>query len=155
MKKLCLLALLLFGLSACMNNQVVPFGNQEKSGSLDTRSIKVKTVKEYIESNEFIDVIPDEGSAVSRSAVDEKAHLYQMMAVMYRFYKHCTMDEKGFITCNISSGKEINVSEEAFDMRIKEMKSWNDRIEDKIRNGVKYKVVRIDDEYFKNLLNFK
>lgn len=155
MKKLCLLALLLFGLSACMNNQVVPFENQEKSGSLDTRSIKVKTVKEYIESNEFIDVIPDEGSAVSRSAVDEKTHLYQMMAVMYRFYKHCTMDEKGFITCNISSGKEINVSEEAFDMRIKEMKSWNDRIEDKIRNGVKYKVVRIDDEYFKNLLNFK
>lgn len=155
MKKLCLLALLLFGLSACMNNQVVPFENQEKSGSLDTRSIKVKTVKEYIESNEFIDVIPDEDSAVSRSAVDEKAHLYQMMAVMYRFYKHCTMDEKGFITCNISSGKEINVSEEAFDMRIKEMKSWNDRIEDKIRNGVKYKVVRIDDEYFKNLLNFK
>lgn len=155
MKKLCLLALLLFGLSACMNNQVVPLENQGQSESVDTRSVNVKTVREYIESNEFIDVIPDEGSVVSRSAVDEKTHLYQMMAVMYRFYKHCTMDEKGFITCNISSGKEINVSEEAFDMRIKEMKSWNDRIEDKIRNGVKYKVVRIDDEYFKNLLNFK
>jgi uncharacterized protein YcfL len=155
MKNLCLLALLLFGLSACMNNQVVPLENQEQSESVDTRAVNVKTVKEYIESNEFIDVIPDEGSVVSRSALDEKAHLYQMMAVMYRFYKHCTMDEKGFITCNISSGKEINVSEEAFDMRMKEMKSWNDRIEDKIRNGVKYKVVRIDDEYFKNLLNFK
>lgn len=155
MKNLCLLALLLFGLSACMNNQVVPLENQGQSESVDTRSVNVKTVKEYIESNEFIDVIPDEGSVVSRSAVDEKAHLYQMMAVMYRFYKHCTMDEKGVITCNISSGKEINVSEEAFDMRIKEMKSWNDRIEEKNRNGVKYKVVRIDDEYFKNLLNFK
>ena len=153
--KFVLWVLLLVGLSACMNNQVVPLKNQEQSASVDTRAVNVKTVKEYIETGEFINVIPDEGSVVSRSAVNEKAHLYQMMAVMYRFYKHCTMDERGFITCNISSGKEINVSEEAFAMRIKEMNSWNDRIEDKIRNGVKYKVVRIDDEYFKNLLNFK
>ena len=153
--KFVLWVLLLVGLSACMNNQVVPLKNQEQSASVDTRAVNVKTVKEYIETGEFINVIPDEGSVVSRSAVNEQAHLYQMMAVMYRFYKHCTMDERGLITCNISSGKEINVSEEAFDMRIKEMNSWNDRIEDKIRNGVKYKVVRIDDEYFKNLLNFK
>lgn len=41
------------------------------------------------------------------------------------------------------------------DMRIKEMKSWNDRIEDKIRNGVKYRIVKIDDEYFKDFLNQK
>lgn len=155
MKNYYLLLLLLFGLSGCMNNQVIPLENQKQPESIDTRTMGCKTVKEYIETGEFIDVIPDEGSVVSRSAVDEKAHLYQLMAVMYRFYKHCTMDEKGFITCNISSGKDINVSEEAFDRRIKEMNSWNSRIEEKIRNGVKYKVVRIDDEYFKNLLNFK
>lgn len=147
MKNYCLLVLLL-GLNACMSYQ-------RQSESIDVQVVNVKTVKEYIKTGEFIDIIPDESPVISRSAVDEKAYLYQMMAVMYRFYKHCTMDERGFITCHISSGKEINVSEEAFEMRIKEMNSWNERIDDKIRNGVKYKVVRIDDEYFNNLLNFK
>lgn len=142
--KLILLSLIWLGVCSCNSSQVV------------TERSSIKTVKEYIESNEFIDVIPEEMTqAAFHSKQDEKAHLYKMMAVMYRFYKHCSMDEAGIITCSISSGKEINVSEEAFDMRIKEMHSWNNRIREKVRNGVKYKVVRIDDKYFENLLNFR
>ncbi|MFK1894544.1 hypothetical protein ACIXFJ_15410 [Bacteroides fragilis] len=142
--KLILLSLIWLGVCSCNSSQVV------------TERSSIKTVKEYIESNEFIDVIPEEMTqATFHSKQDEKAHLYKKMAVMYRFYKHCSMDEAGIITCNISSGKEINVSEEAFDMRIKEMNSWNNRIREKVRNGVKYKVVRIDDNYFENLLNFR
>ena len=139
-----LLSLIWLGICSCNSSQVI------------TNQSSIKTVKEYVESNEFIDVIPEEMiQATFYSKQDEKAHLYKMMAVMYRFYKHCSMNEAGIITCNISSGKEINVSEEAFDMRIKEMNSWNNRIREKVRNGVKYKVVRIDDKYFENLLNFR
>ena len=159
MKKLCLLALLLFGLSACMNNQVVPFGNQEKSGFLNTRSIKVKTVKEYIESNEFIDIIPNEYYSLREkgkmSEEEIKAADYQMKAAAYRFYKHCTMDDKGFITCNATCGKELNISEEVFEFRLRDMKGWNDMIEKNIREGAKYKVIRLDERYFNGLLNYK
>ena len=55
----------------------------------------------------------------------------------------------------ITKNADGTVSEEAFEMRIKEMNSWNDRIREKISKGIKYKVVRIDDKYFENLLNFK
>lgn len=153
--KLILFNIIALGLCSCTSSQIAQ--EENNSQSIETRSITAKSVKEYVESGEFIDVIPEEGTQyiVSRSVQEEKEHLNQMMAVMYRFYKHCNMDEAGIITCNISSGKDINASEEAFEMRIKEMNSWNDGIRDKIRNGVKYKVIRIDDEYFKNLLKFK
>ena len=77
-----------------------------------------------------------------------------MKAVIYRFYKHCTMDEKGIITCHITSGREINVSEEVFADRIRDMEWWNKGIEEMIRNGTKYKFGRIDrEEYFEELIN--
>lgn len=154
MKKQILFFFLLAGLCSCANQ---PANEENQSAPIDGKSVVSKTVKEYIQSNEYIDIIPDQiyQESTTRSAQDQKALNYQMMAVMYRFYKHCTMDEAGIITCHISSGKEINVSEEAFEMRIKEMHSWNDKINEKNRNGVKYKVVRIDDKYFENLLNFK
>lgn len=154
MKKQLLFFFLLLGLCGCANQ---PASEDNQSTPVDTKSVVTKTVKEYIESNEFIDIIPEQAyqEVNTRSVNDQKALNYQMMAVMYRFYKHCTMDEAGIISCHITSGKEINVSEEAFEMRIKEMHSWNDRIREKIRNGVNYKVVRIDDKYFDNLLNFK
>lgn len=150
MKKKILLLFFVLGLCGCK-------ATEDNQATAVENKTTVKTVKDYVESNDFIDIIPDQNSqnVVTRTAQDTKALHYQMMAAMYRFYKHCTMDEAGIITCNISSGKEINISEEAFEMRIKEMHSWNDRIREKIRNGIKYKVVRIDDKYFENLLNFK
>ena len=154
MKKQILFFFLLLGLCSCASQLT---NEESRSTPIDNKPIIAKTVKEYIVSNDYIDLIPEQAyqEVATRSAQVRKALNYQMMAVMYRFYKHCTMDDAGIITCHIKSGKEINVSEEAFEMRIKEMHSWNDRIREKIRNGVKYKVVRIDDKYFENLLNFK
>lgn len=153
MKKQFLFLFLLLGLCGCANQSV----NEDQATPVENKTVTAKTVKEYIESNEFIDILPeqDQQEAATRSIQDQQAINYQMMAVMYRFYKHCTMDDAGIITCHITSGVEINVSEEAFEMRIKEMNSWNDRIREKISKGIKYKVVRIDDKYFENLLNFK
>ena len=153
MKKQFLFLFLLLGLCGCANQSV----NEDQATPVENKTVTAKTVKEYIESNEFIDILPeqDQQEAATRSIQDQQAINYQMMAVMYRFCKHCTMDDAGIITCHITSGAEINVSEEAFEMRIKEMNSWNDRIREKISKGIKYKVVRIDDKYFENLLNFK
>lgn len=158
MKKQILLFFLLAGLCSCSNNQVTTDENQE--GSPQSRSIVVKTVKDYVESDEFINIIPDEYYRLRENAktteAEKQAGDYQMKAAAYRFYKHCTMDEKGFITCHATSGKEMNISEEVFEFRIRDMKGWNDMIEQNIRENASYKVVRIDSEkYLNDLLNYK
>lgn len=38
-----------------------------------------------------------------------------MKAAPYRFYRHCTIDEDGIMTCHAGSGSELNISEEVFD----------------------------------------
>lgn len=90
------------------------------------------------------------------SKEEVKAADYQMKAAAYRFYKHCTMDDKGFITCNVTSGAELKISEELFEFRLRDMEGWNDMIKKNISEGAKYKVIRIDDErYLNGLLNYK
>ena len=79
-----------------------------------------------------------------------------MEAAAYRFYKHCTMDDKGFITCNVTSGAELKISEEVFEFRLRDMKGWNEMIKENIRDGARYRIIRIDDErYLNGLLNYK
>lgn len=66
------------------------------------------------------------------------------------------MDDKGFITCNVTSGAELKISEELFEFRLRDMEGWNDMIKKNISEGAKYKVIRIDDErYLNGLLNYK
>lgn len=51
-----------------------------------------------------------------------------MKAAPYRFYRHCTIDEDGIMTCHAGSGSELNISEEVFEFRLRDMESlnWND-----------------------------
>lgn len=99
MKKLYLPALLLLVFCSCTNNQETV--DKGKINSVETRSVEVKSVRDYIESDEFISIIPDEYYALRQkgkmSEEEIKAADYQMKAAAYRFYKHCTMDDKGFI----------------------------------------------------------
>lgn len=130
----------------------------DREGNYVTDDPNVKTTREYVESGEFISIIPKEYHENLSKHVYSKAEKQnldnQMKAVIYRFYKHCTMDEKGIITCHITSGREINVSEEVFADRIRDMEWWNKGIEEMIRNGTKYKFGRIDrEEYFEELIN--
>ena len=158
MKKIYLFALLLLGFCSCTNNQETV--DKSEISPAETRSVKVKSVRDYIESNEFISIIPDEYYSLRQkgrmSKEEVKAADYQMKAAAYRFYKHCTMDDKGFITCNVTSGAELKISEELFEFRLRDMKGWNDMIKKNISEGAKYKVIRIDDErYLNGLLNYK
>ena len=98
------------------------------------------------------DVTP--GTEMSEEEI--KAADYQMKAAAYRFYKHCTMDDKGFITCNVTNGAELKISEEVFEFRLRDMKGWNEMIKENIRDGARYRIIRIDDErYLNGLLNYK
>ena len=58
MKKLYLPALLLLVFCSCTNNQETV--DKGKINSVETRSVEVKSVRDYIESDEFISIIPDE-----------------------------------------------------------------------------------------------
>lgn len=104
MKKLYLPVLLLLVFCSCTNNQETV--DKGEINSVETRSVEVKSVRDYIESDEFISIIPDEYYALRQkgkmSEEEIKAADYQMEAAAYRFYKHCTMDDKGFITCNVT-----------------------------------------------------
>lgn len=128
MKKLYLPALLLLVFCSCTNNQETV--DKGKINSVETRSVEVKSVRDYIESDEFISIIPDEYYALRQkgkmSEEEIKAADYQMKAAAYRFYKHCTMDDKGFITCNVTNGAELKISEEVFEFRLRDMKGWNE-----------------------------
>lgn len=154
MKKIILLSFLLLGLCSCANMSTP---ESEQISVVDT-SFTVKTVKDYVESNEFIDIIPEQyyqNLQVTRSVSDKKKGDYQMKAAVYRFYKHCSMDDEGIITCGILSGKEINISEELFDMLLRGVKNGNEWVDSWKRDGKKYKTTQLNDGYFNNLLNYK
>ena len=151
MKKLYLPALLLLVFCSCTNNQETV--DKGEINSVETRSVEVKSVRDYIESDEFISIIPDEYYALRQkgkmSEEEIKAADYQMEAAAYRFYKH-------FITCNVTSGAELKISEEVFEFRLRDMKGWNEMIKENIRDGARYRIIRIDDErYLNGLLNYK
>lgn len=154
MKKIILLSFLLLGLCSCTNISTL------ESNQIDVMDspLTVKTVKDYVESNELIDIIPEQyyrNLQATRSVSDNRKGDYQMKAAVYRFYKHCSMDDEGIITCGILSGKEINISEELFDMLLRGVKNGNKWVDSWKRDGKKYKTTQLNDEYFNNLLNYK
>lgn len=157
MKKIYLFTLFLLGLCSCANNQET--ADKSEIDSTKTRSVEVKSVRDYVESNEFISIIPDEYYSLrekGRASKEEiKSADYQMKAAAYRFYKHCTQNEDGIITCNAESGKDINISEEIFELRIRDMESCNEWVRKCKREGKNYKITRLDEKYFNGLLNYE
>lgn len=143
-------AFLLFGCNNATNN------NQDIA---NTQKMEVKSIKEYVNDNDFISIIPDiYANQTSRSSisVEEQKNLEnQMVAATYRFYRHCTQDEKGRIFCNLTCGKEINISEELFQRRMKDIEETNKFVEKHLKAGTKYRVGKLDEKYLNDLLNYK
>lgn len=48
-----------------------------------------------------------------------------------------------------------NISEEMFELRIRDMESCNEWIRKCKREGKNYKITRLDDKYFNQRLNYK
>lgn len=78
-----------------------------------------------------------------------------MKAAPYRFYRHCTIDEDGIMTCHAGSGSELNISEEVFEFRLRDMESLNWMMRKARLEGRKIRPVSLDERYFDNLLNYK
>lgn len=100
LKTVCILITL--SLFSC-NNVVV-----RKSVSNTIQKSEFKTIREYVNDNDFISIIPDVyDSLVSHSSSKEELRDLekQMVAATYRFYKNCTQDDKGRITCQIFAVK--------------------------------------------------
>ena len=78
-----------------------------------------------------------------------------MKAAPYRFYRHCTIDEDGIMTCHAGSGSELNISEEVFEFRLRDMESLNWMMRKAGLEGRKIRPASLDERYFDNLLNYK
>lgn len=129
----------------------------QQSAPQKEQQVYIKSVKEYVESNEFINIIPeiDFASVSTRSAQEKTAIDYQSKAATYRFYTHCSQDEDGIITCHVKCGKDINISEELFQFRLKDTEAFNARLKKKLVEGKKVNVTRLGETYFNQLLNYK
>ena len=79
----------------------------------------------------------------------------QIKAAPYRFYRHCTIDEDGIMTCHAGSGSELNISEEVFEFRLRDMESLNWMMRKARLEGRKIRPASLDERYFDNLLNYK
>lgn len=78
-----------------------------------------------------------------------------MKAAPYRFYRHCTIDEDGIMTCHAGSGSELNISEEVFEFRLRDMEFLNWMMRKARLEGRKIRPTSLDERYFDNLLNYK
>ena len=78
-----------------------------------------------------------------------------MKAAPYRFYRHCTIDEDGIMTCHAGSGSELNISEEVFEFRLRDMESLNWMMRKARLKKKKIRPASLDESYFDNLLNYK
>ena len=78
-----------------------------------------------------------------------------MKAAPYRFYRHCTIDEDGIMTCHAGSGSELNISEEVFEFRLRDMESLNWMMRKARLEGRTIRPASLDERYFDNLLNYK
>ena len=78
-----------------------------------------------------------------------------MKAAPYRFYRHCTIEEDGIMTCHAGSGSELNISEEVFAFRLRDMESLNWMMRKARLEGRKIRPASLDERYFDNLLNYK
>lgn len=118
----------------------------------------VKTIQEYVNDNDFIGFTPEEyNRQLADSSIPEEKRRNlqnQMVAATYRFYKNCTQDAQGRITCHITCGKEINISEELFQRKLKDMQETNKFVEKHLKAGTKYRVGKLDEHYLNSLLNY-
>ena len=78
-----------------------------------------------------------------------------MKAAPYRFYRHCTIDEDGIMTCHAGSGSELNISEEVFEFRLRDMESLNWMMRKARLEGRKIRPASRDERDFDNWLNYK
>lgn len=125
----------------------------------DTNNDQIKSVsemtKEFVESNDYIDIDPleinDMMAKETRSSFSEeneaKAH-----AVLYRFYSHVSIVD-GKYTTTLKSASDINISEKAFNYLMDNLVQVNESLDAAYKNGEQVELADIGEEYLNHLLN--
>ena len=78
-----------------------------------------------------------------------------MKAAPYRFYRHCTIDEDGIMTCHACFIRKGCRNWIFGVLRLRDMESLNWMMRKARLEGRKIRPASLDERYFDNLLNYK
>lgn len=140
----------IIALTSCQTNTT-----DNASENSNETSTSVKTVKDYVDDNTFIDV--DVTALVNNiAAPDSRTNVTaddnnKMKAAVYRFYKHVALKD-GFYTLDINDGAEINVSTTVFSALKENLDHINDFIKQAKEKGDNIEISVPDEEYLNSLL---
>lgn len=78
--------------------------------------------------------------------------IIQIKLALYHFYQHVRLEEDGYYYCELSSGKEIGVSEGFFNELMLRLDDVNKQIKAYREQGIEVDVPDISEEYLSSLL---
>lgn len=136
-KTLCILAL--FAVVSCRTN----VSNSTEFGSAPNAESIISS-DEWIEFSSTDSLIKETESLSPEEAA-------QMKAALFRFYSHVKLED-GVYQCNLSSGKEINISEELFNVLLANLQETNSQIKEFRDKGVSVFLPEVTEDYLNSLL---
>lgn len=155
MKILRLIALLflVLGITSCMNES-------SKTISAMDDTFKTMTAREIVESGISINVTVDQLEDIEREIVsrngEEERPLWSIpayRAAHYRFVTHAKQDENGILTWTAKCGADLNMSDDLFNVFVREFESVNGWIQESIEKGEICEPIWINEEYLRNVLD--
>ena len=155
MKILRLIALLflVLGITSCMNES-------SKTISAMDDTFKTMTAREIVESGISINVTVDQLEDIEREIVsrngEEERPLWSIpayRAAHYRFVTHAKQDENGILTWTAKCGADLNMSDDLFNVFVREFESVNGWIQESIEKGEIREPIWINEEYLRNVLD--
>ena len=155
MKILRLIALLflVLGITSCMNES-------SKTISAMDDTFKTMTAREIVESGISINVTVDQLEDIEREIVsrngEEERPLWSIpayRAAHYRVVTHAKQDENGILTWTAKCGADLNMSDDLFNVFVREFESVNGWIQESIEKGEICEPIWINEEYLRNVLD--
>lgn len=133
-------------------------GSDTKDAALLQKVVAVPTepsaVEKIVKSNSFIDI--DINDVAKQLATGTRAvntnDLAMTKAAVYRFYSHVRLNADHQYECTLTSAKDINVSQNVFDVLSKNLDDMNKFIKESAKSGQSVEVPKITEDYLNSLL---
>lgn len=111
-------------------------------------------VEKIVKSNSYIDI--DINDVAKQLATGTRAantnDLAMTKAAVYRFYSHVRLNADHQYECTLTSAKDINVSQNVFDVLSKNLDDMNKFIKESAKSGQSVEVPEITEDYLSSLL---
>ena len=116
--------------------------------------IEPSAVEKIVKSNSFIDIdINDVAKQLSTGTRATNSNDVAMTkAAVYRFYSHVRLNADHQYECTLTSAKDINVSQNVFDVLSKNLDDMNKFIKESSKSGQSVEVPKITEDYLNSLL---